>query len=281
MKHNQIKCNKTFFSSWRFLGLGNLAWVFLVVNFWFRKSCRVLILSPFNQPCHLKSEYPPGTAGQLTTMSHFYISLSPPSATKKKEKGWNMNTQFLAGTLCKGFIIHHPWEYVDNKKKGKKKREIKMELCTGFDCLTLQHILKLFFSDCLIINMFIWFCCLGFQRSIFYDCIQNIISLCGPQVERLQLIIVSVIINYFNLILNCMFRSKGLKDEHGNEVHKFDHPWFQTGLMFIGKNGLDRVRTSDLCSCSKKCKLFHIKSHVQVSKFPPSVFLRTQETRLM
>ena len=33
-----------------------------------------------------------------------------------------------------------------------------------------------------------------------------------------------------------MFRSKGLKDEHGNEVHKFDHPWFQTGLMFIGKN---------------------------------------------
>ena len=36
-----------------------------------------------------------------------------------------------------------------------------------------------------------------------------------------------------------MFRSKGLKDEHGNEVHKFDHPWFQTGLMFIGKNGLD------------------------------------------
>ena len=63
MKHNQIKCNKTFFSSWRFLGLGNLAWVFLVVNFWFRKSCRVLILSPFNQPCHLKSEYPPGTAG--------------------------------------------------------------------------------------------------------------------------------------------------------------------------------------------------------------------------
>ena len=30
-------------------------------------------------------------------------------------------------------------------------------------------------------------------------------------------------------------RAKGLKDEHGNEVHKFDHPWFQTGLMFIGK----------------------------------------------
>ncbi|KAK3731068.1 hypothetical protein QZH41_019221, partial [Actinostola sp. cb2023] len=29
--------------------------------------------------------------------------------------------------------------------------------------------------------------------------------------------------------------SKGLKDEHGNEVHKFDHPWFQTGLMFIGE----------------------------------------------
>ena len=38
-----------------------------------------------------------------------------------------------------------------------------------------------------------------------------------------------------------MFRSKGLKDEHGNEVHKFDHPWFQTGLMFIGKNWLDRI----------------------------------------
>ena len=111
-----------------------------------------------------------------------------------------------------------------------------MELCTGFDCLTLQHIYKLFFSDCLVINMFSWICCLGFQRSIFYDCIQNIISLCGPQVERLQLIIVSVIINYFNLILNYMFRSKGLKDELGNEVHKFDHPWFQTGLMFIGKN---------------------------------------------
>ena len=50
------------------------------------------------------------------------------------------------------------------------------------------------------------------------------------------MIIVAVIINYFNLILNYMFRSKGLKDEHGNEVHKFDHPWFQTGLMFIGKN---------------------------------------------
>ena len=30
-------------------------------------------------------------------------------------------------------------------------------------------------------------------------------------------------------------RAKGLKDEHGSEVHKFDHPWFQTGLMFIGK----------------------------------------------
>jgi len=30
--------------------------------------------------------------------------------------------------------------------------------------------------------------------------------------------------------------SKGLKDEHGNEVHKFDHPWFQTGLMFIGES---------------------------------------------
>lgn len=29
--------------------------------------------------------------------------------------------------------------------------------------------------------------------------------------------------------------SKGLKDEHGHEVHKFDHPWFQTGLMFIGE----------------------------------------------
>ncbi|KXJ24479.1 solute carrier family 35 member F6 [Exaiptasia diaphana] len=29
--------------------------------------------------------------------------------------------------------------------------------------------------------------------------------------------------------------SKGLKDTHGNEVHKFDHPWFQTGLMFIGE----------------------------------------------
>ncbi|XP_027050889.1 solute carrier family 35 member F6-like isoform X2 [Pocillopora damicornis] len=29
--------------------------------------------------------------------------------------------------------------------------------------------------------------------------------------------------------------AKGLEDEHGNEVHKFDHPWFQTGLMFIGE----------------------------------------------
>ncbi|XP_020622439.1 solute carrier family 35 member F6-like isoform X1 [Orbicella faveolata] len=29
--------------------------------------------------------------------------------------------------------------------------------------------------------------------------------------------------------------ARGLKDEHGNEVHKFDHPWFQTGLMFIGE----------------------------------------------
>ena len=114
-----------------------------------------------------------------------------------------------------------------------------MELCTGFDCLTLlQHTFKLFFTDCKpdYKHVTIWICCLGFQRSIFYDCIQNIISLCGPQVERLQLIIVAVIINYFNLILNYMFRSKGLKDEHGNEVHKFDHPWFQTGLMFIGKN---------------------------------------------
>ena len=121
------------FRAWKF-GMG-----FLVVNFWFRESW-VLICSPFNKTFHLKSDSPPpppGTAGLLTTMSHFYISLSPPSPAKKKEKGWNMNTQFLAGTLCKGFIIHHPWEYVGNKKKGKKKREIKMELCTGFDCLTL------------------------------------------------------------------------------------------------------------------------------------------------
>lgn len=29
--------------------------------------------------------------------------------------------------------------------------------------------------------------------------------------------------------------ARGLKDENGNEVHKFDHPWFQTGLMFIGE----------------------------------------------
>ena len=34
---------------------------------------------------------------------------------------------------------------------------------------------------------------------------------------------------------SCFLRARGLKDEHGNEVHKFDHPWFQTGLMFIGK----------------------------------------------
>ena len=60
-----------------------------------------------------------------------------------------------------------------------------------------------------------------------------------------------------------MFRSKGLKDEHGNEVHKFDHPWFQTGLMFIGKHGLDSflLKKADYC-CSKKCKLFRIKPHV-------------------
>ena len=34
---------------------------------------------------------------------------------------------------------------------------------------------------------------------------------------------------------NVLIRAKGLKDEDGNEVHKFDHPFFQTGLMFIGK----------------------------------------------
>lgn len=29
--------------------------------------------------------------------------------------------------------------------------------------------------------------------------------------------------------------SKGLKDEYGHEIHKFAHPWFQTGLMFLGE----------------------------------------------
>ena len=37
------------------------------------------------------------------------------------------------------------------------------------------------------------------------------------------------------MIIVYFCRARGLKDEHGNEVHKFDHPWFQTGLMFIGK----------------------------------------------
>lgn len=30
-------------------------------------------------------------------------------------------------------------------------------------------------------------------------------------------------------------RSKGLKDMDGNEYHKFDHPWFQTLIMFSGE----------------------------------------------
>jgi len=29
--------------------------------------------------------------------------------------------------------------------------------------------------------------------------------------------------------------SKGLKDKYGHEFHKFAHPWFQTGLMFLGE----------------------------------------------
>ena len=31
------------------------------------------------------------------------------------------------------------------------------------------------------------------------------------------------------------FRSNGLKDMDGNERHKFDHPWFQTLIMFSGE----------------------------------------------
>ncbi|KAJ7382382.1 hypothetical protein OS493_035444 [Desmophyllum pertusum] len=41
--------------------------------------------------------------------------------------------------------------------------------------------------------------------------------------------------NLFIYVQYYLLSSKGLKDEHGNEVHKFDHPWFQTGLMFIGE----------------------------------------------
>ena len=86
MKHNQIKCNQTFFSSWRFLGLGNLAWVFLVVNFWFRESW-VLILSLFNQPCHLKSEYPPWECRLAhNDVSFLYFPVSPLSHQKERKR---------------------------------------------------------------------------------------------------------------------------------------------------------------------------------------------------
>ena len=43
------------------------------------------------------------------------------------------------------------------------------------------------------------------------------------------------------LILSNLSRAKGLKDENGNEVHKFKHPWFQTGLMFVGKSVIKAI----------------------------------------
>ena len=88
MKHNQIKCNQTFFSSWRFLGLGNLAWVFLVVNSWFRESW-VLIFAPINliNPVIWKQSTPLGlqASSQCEWCFIFIFPCLPPPPPKKKE----------------------------------------------------------------------------------------------------------------------------------------------------------------------------------------------------
>ena len=61
---------------------------FFGCKFWFRESW-VLILYPFNQPCHLKSEYPPPPLGLQASSQRcliFIFPCLPPLPPKRKKK---------------------------------------------------------------------------------------------------------------------------------------------------------------------------------------------------
>ena len=89
---------------------------------------------------------------------------TPPPPTfplpKKEEKGWKLNTQFLAGTLCRGSM----WI----TKKKKKERGNRNGTLHWFWLLnSIAYFLNIFFCDCLIINCVYLNLLLGFLEAYF------------------------------------------------------------------------------------------------------------------